>query len=59
MKTTSHKLLKAAAIIFAALTPMLAIGACAHHDREAIQTTQTTTRAQTHTHAPGTPPHND
>jgi hypothetical protein len=50
MKTHTKKILKPAAILFAALTLMLSLGACAQRDKEERETTA-------HTHAPGTPPH--
>jgi hypothetical protein len=50
MKTHTHKIIKSAAILFAALTLLLSIGACANRDKEERETSA-------HTHAPGTPPH--
>lgn len=51
MKTKNHKLLHTTALLLAALTFMLALGACASRDRDRDRETEP------HTHAPGTPPH--
>ena len=50
MKKYTHEILKPAAILFATLTLILALGACANRDKEERETSS-------HTHAPGTAPH--